>query len=128
MAELKRRGRGRPGRGTEPAQVVAVRLTTEELVALDAAAARENLSRSEAIRRALAAFIWRDAGGLMQGTPEAERMHQAFEMHAFGVALYRQRMRRENPGADESEIEVLTRAWLAAPKPRDSSRQEREAR
>ena len=64
----------------------------------------------------------------MPGTPEAERMQQAFEMHEFGVALYRQRMRRENPGADESEIEVLTRAWLAAPTPRDSSRREREAR
>jgi hypothetical protein len=28
---LKRRGRGRPGRGAEPMQVVAVRLTAEEL-------------------------------------------------------------------------------------------------
>ena len=54
VAELKRRGRGRPGRGAEPAQVVAVRLTTEELAALDAAAQRHHLSRSEAIRAALA--------------------------------------------------------------------------
>ena len=52
--ELKRRGRGRPGRGTEPMQVVAVRLTADELAALDAAAEREHLSRSEAIRQALA--------------------------------------------------------------------------
>lgn len=53
---LKRRGRGRPGRGAEPMQVIAVRLTTEEIAALDALAARENLSRSEAIRRALAGY------------------------------------------------------------------------
>lgn len=51
---LKRRGRGRPGRGAEPAQVVAVRLTEEEVRSLDDMAARENISRSEAIRRALA--------------------------------------------------------------------------
>ena len=50
---LKRRGRGRPGRGAEPMQVVAVRLTAEELAALDAVAARRHVSRSEAIRQAL---------------------------------------------------------------------------
>ena len=49
--ELKRRGRGRPGRGGEPMQVVAVRLTTEELDVLDAAAAKNDMSRSQAIRR-----------------------------------------------------------------------------
>ena len=54
--ELKRRGRGRPGRGAEPMQVVAVRLTVEELDALDAAAAKSDMSRSEAIRAALAHF------------------------------------------------------------------------
>lgn len=53
---MKRRGRGRPGRGAEPMQVVAVRLTAEELAALDAIAEREHISRSEAIRRALAGF------------------------------------------------------------------------
>ncbi|NMD45495.1 MAG: CopG family transcriptional regulator [Propionibacterium sp.] len=56
VAELKRRGRGRPGRGAEAAQVVAVRLTAEELKALDAAAKRLDLSRSEAIRAALAHY------------------------------------------------------------------------
>ena len=56
VEELTRRGRGRPGRGAEPMQVVAVRLTTDELNALDAIASQENLSRSEAIRRALALF------------------------------------------------------------------------
>lgn len=52
--ELRRRGRGRPGRGAEPTQVVAVRLTAEELAAVDAVAERDQISRSEAIRRALA--------------------------------------------------------------------------
>ena len=52
--ELRRRGRGRPGRGAEPMQVVAVRLTAEELASLDAAAAKNDMSRSEAIRAALA--------------------------------------------------------------------------
>jgi Ribbon-helix-helix protein, copG family len=55
--ELKRRGRGRPGRGAEPMQVVAVRLTVEELEALDVAAAKSDMSRSEAIRAALVAHF-----------------------------------------------------------------------
>lgn len=56
VEQLKRRGRGRPGRGAEPMQVVAVRLTAAELDALDATAAEHQLSRSEAIRAALAHF------------------------------------------------------------------------
>lgn len=56
VEDLKRRGRGRPGRGAEPMQVVAVRLTAEEIAALDAVAEREQVTRSEAIRRALADF------------------------------------------------------------------------
>ncbi|AYF98036.1 ribbon-helix-helix protein, CopG family [Protaetiibacter intestinalis] len=52
---LKSRGRGRPGRGAEPSQVVALRLTAEELAAIDARAAREGKTRSEVIRDALAA-------------------------------------------------------------------------
>ena len=54
--QLKRRGRGRPGRGAEPMQVVAVRLTADELLALDVMAEQDKVSRSEAIRRALAAY------------------------------------------------------------------------
>lgn len=54
VEELKHRGRGWPGRGAEPMQVVAVRLTAEEIAALDAVAEREHPWRSEAIRRALA--------------------------------------------------------------------------
>lgn len=56
IEEIKRRGRGRPGRGAEPTQVIAVRLTVEEIANLDAIAGRDHLSRSEAIRRALALF------------------------------------------------------------------------
>ena len=56
VEELKRRGRGRPGRGAEPMQVVAVRLTAGELARVDAIADRDHISRSEAIRRALAGF------------------------------------------------------------------------
>ncbi len=56
VGELKRRGRGRPGRGTEPMQVVAVRLTAQELAALDAAAVKHEMSRSGAIRAALDHF------------------------------------------------------------------------
>lgn len=57
VEELKRRGRGRPCRGAEPMKVVAVRLTAEELDALDASAAKPDMSRSEAIRAALARFV-----------------------------------------------------------------------
>lgn len=54
VAALKKRGRGRPGRGAEPSQVIALRLTTDEIVALDKRASREGKSRSEVIREALA--------------------------------------------------------------------------
>ncbi|MBX3142014.1 MAG: CopG family transcriptional regulator [Trueperaceae bacterium] len=54
---LKKRGRGRPGRGSEPTQVVAIRLTVEEMAALDDRAAREGKTRSEVIREALSAAM-----------------------------------------------------------------------
>lgn len=54
VAGLTTRGRGRPGRGAEPSQVIAVRLTLDELSALDDRAQREGKSRSEVIRGALA--------------------------------------------------------------------------
>ncbi|MFJ2502782.1 ribbon-helix-helix protein, CopG family [Microbacterium sp. NPDC087592] len=52
---LKKRGRGRPGRGAAPSQVVALRLTLDEIAALDARAEREGKTRSEVIREALSA-------------------------------------------------------------------------
>lgn len=55
VAALKKRGRGRPGRGNEPSTVVTLRLTAEELAVLDARAEREGRTRSEVIRDALAA-------------------------------------------------------------------------
>lgn len=51
---LKKRGRGRPGRGAEASQVIALRLTPDEVAALDARAAQENKTRSDLIRDALA--------------------------------------------------------------------------
>ena len=51
---LKKRGRGRPGRGAGPSEVVALRLTADEIASLDARAAREGKSRSQVIRDALA--------------------------------------------------------------------------
>lgn len=51
---LKKRGRGRPGRGAEPSQVIAVRMTPEELALLDSLAELKGKSRSEVIRDAIA--------------------------------------------------------------------------
>ncbi|WP_062527503.1 ribbon-helix-helix protein, CopG family [Demequina rhizosphaerae] len=53
---LKKRGRGRPGRGAAASQVIALRLTPDEVAALDARAAREHKTRSELIREALTAL------------------------------------------------------------------------
>ena len=50
---LKKRGRGRPGRGALPSQVIAIRLTPQEIENLDQKAAEDKLSRSEFIRRRL---------------------------------------------------------------------------
>lgn len=50
---IKKRGRGRPGRGAAPSQVVALRLTVEELAAIDARAEREGKTRSEILREAV---------------------------------------------------------------------------
>jgi len=55
VAAMKKRARGRPGRGAEPSQVVALRLTEAELADLDGRARREGKTRSEIIREALAA-------------------------------------------------------------------------
>jgi uncharacterized protein (DUF4415 family) len=55
VSVLKKRGRGRPGRGAEPSHVVALRLTSEEIAMLDARAKREGKSRSDVIREALSA-------------------------------------------------------------------------
>ena len=46
-------------------------------------------------------------------TPEGQRVRDVFDLHEFGVELYKQRMRREHPAADEAEIASLTRGWLS---------------
>ena len=51
VTELKKRGR--PGRAAEPSQIVALRLTADEIAALDERAKREGKSRSDVIRQAL---------------------------------------------------------------------------
>ncbi len=52
-AALKKRGRGRPGRGAAPSQVIALRLTEKEVAALDARAKEKGTTRSDVIREAL---------------------------------------------------------------------------
>jgi hypothetical protein len=37
------------------------------------------------------------------------------DMHELGVRLYRQRMHREHPHADRSDIDRMVKAWLAEP-------------
>lgn len=51
--QLKKRGR--PGRGAEPSQVVAIRFTAAELKRIDQRAAQENITRSALIREAVLA-------------------------------------------------------------------------
>jgi predicted transcriptional regulator len=53
VTALKKRGRGRPGRGAAASQTIAVRLTAEELARVDELAQRNNTSRSDFIRAAL---------------------------------------------------------------------------
>lgn len=53
VVALKKRGRGRPGRGAAPSQMIAVRLTAEELARVDEQAQRNHSSRSDVIRAAL---------------------------------------------------------------------------
>ena len=50
---LKKRGRGRPGRGALPSQVITVRLTQQEIEQLVLEAAEDELTRSVYIRRRL---------------------------------------------------------------------------
>ncbi|EPD69202.1 hypothetical protein HMPREF1219_01427 [Corynebacterium pyruviciproducens ATCC BAA-1742] len=52
---LIKRGRGRPGRGAAPSQVVAVRFTPEEIEAIDIRAKKLGVTRSELIREAVLA-------------------------------------------------------------------------
>lgn len=42
----------------------------------------------------------------------AERMRIAFDLFEMGERMYRQRMRREHPDADDAAIDELVTAWL----------------
>lgn len=45
-------------------------------------------------------------------TTPMERMQAVCDLMEEGVGHYRQRMRRENPQADEAEIDAMAWAWL----------------
>jgi hypothetical protein len=55
-AALKRRGRGRPGRGAGPTQIVPVRLTPDEVRLVDSLASDQGKTRSDVLREALVAY------------------------------------------------------------------------
>jgi hypothetical protein len=42
----------------------------------------------------------------------AERLRTACDLWEAGVALQRQRLHREHPGASTAEIDTLVRRWL----------------
>lgn len=45
-------------------------------------------------------------------SPEAQRFRLALDMAQAGIELYRQRMRREHPDADDEVIEAEVQGWL----------------
>lgn len=50
-----------------------------------------------------------DRGALSE---EAERFVLALDLYETGEAMLRQRLRRENPAADDEELEQAIEAWL----------------
>jgi Rv0078B-related antitoxin len=46
-----------------------------------------------------------------QKTP-GEKLAEALELMDWGIAMQRQRLRAERPGASEDEIEFALEAWL----------------
>jgi len=44
---------------------------------------------------------------------DAERLRTALDLHQFGKAMMRERLRRDHPGRTESEIDELLQRWLA---------------
>lgn len=43
---------------------------------------------------------------------EAQRLLTAFDLHDFGVRLYRRRMRHEDPDLTAEQIDAAVDAWL----------------
>ena len=44
----------------------------------------------------------------------AQRLRLAMDMFETGVAMQRQRLRRQQPGASEAELDAGIAAWLSA--------------
>lgn len=44
--------------------------------------------------------------------PASDRLLTAFDLHSFGVRIYRQRLRLERPEASDDEIDAAVDAWL----------------
>lgn len=96
--EPKQCGRGRPGRGAEPMQVVAVRLTAAELASLDAAAAKTHVldfamgaptfpakKNARGLKPVATDSDWTAGNGpQVSGPGEALLMAVAGRPHAFG--------------------------------------------
>jgi hypothetical protein len=71
-----------------------------------------------ALRNIIARFRQPRSGAVRSAqlrAPEALRLQAALDMHELGVRLYRQRMRREHPQADRTDIDRMVKAWLAEP-------------
>ena len=48
----------------------------------------------------------------MDATGAGDRLRTALELFEFGVAMQRQRFRRERPEAADAEIDELLNAWM----------------
>lgn len=106
---------------------MSTKLSSEETAMLDAARGAE--SRSEYLREVTLAALRGDSPSRSaepaeeDDTPPIRRFRLAISMHATGLEMYRQRMRRDNPGASDEEIEALVQAWLSRPRGSDPEEQ-----
>ncbi len=46
------------------------------------------------------------------GSVEAERFRATLELHALGVTIQRQNIRRRHPHADDDEVDEMVERWL----------------
>jgi Rv0078B-related antitoxin len=51
----------------------------------------------------------------VDATGAGDRLRTALELFEFGVAMQRQRFRRERPAASDAEIDDLLRSWMLTP-------------
>lgn len=51
----------------------------------------------------------------MEPSHDTAKFQEILDLSAFGVQIFRQRMRRENPAASDEEIEAEVQAWLRRP-------------